>query len=242
MLPSPSRHVSPFSSPAVVTLPVVGRAERFPVRRIYAMVRNYSQHAKEMGKTGFEAPFFFMKPSDAEALVVAESGETASIRYPPLTERYQHEIEMVVAIGAAGRDIPIVDAAKHVYGYAVGLDMTRMDRLLDMSSRGGPWCIGKSFDHAAVVGVLTPAEQAQGIENAEIYLQVNGADRQRSTLSELIWNSATIIHELSLGAELRPGDLIFTGTPGGVAPVSPGDEMVGGVAGLTPLRVRVAAS
>jgi fumarylpyruvate hydrolase len=231
-----------FAPPAAVTVPIVGKAERFPVHRVYCLVRNHAAHAKEMGFSGDDAPFFFLKAADGEALVVVEAGQTGSIRYASLTRRLHHEIEMVVAIGARGSNIKAASAHEHIYGYAVGLDMTRQDLLNDMAQKGRPWCIGKSFDHAGVIGPITPAEQADDIENAEIYLQVNGQDRQRSNVSRLIWNAAKIIEELSIAWELRPGDLIYTGTPEGVAPVLPGDTMEGGVAKLGTLRVQVTAN
>jgi fumarylpyruvate hydrolase len=204
-------------------------------------VRNHADHAKEMGFSGLDAPFFFLKPADAEALVAVEAGQIGSIRYPSLTRQLHHEIELVVAIGTKGKFIKIEEAHHYIYGYAVGLDMTRQDLLNDMASQGRPWCIGKSFDHSAVVGPITPAIQINDIANAEIHLLVNGAERQRSRVSHLIWNAAKIIEQLSLAWELCPGDLIYTGTPKGVAAVLPGDVMEGGVTGLEPLKVQVIA-
>ena len=227
-----------FAPPAVVSVPVVGRAERFPVHRIYCVGRNYEEHAKEMGFTGREPPFFFLKPADA--IVVAEAGQTATIPYPTLTGNLHHEIELVVAIGRGGRDIKAADAADHIYGYAVGLDMTRRDLQNDMKKQGRPWCIGKAFDHSAPIGPITPAAQAGDIANAAIWVQVNGSDRQRSNVSKLIWNIAETIEHLSAAWELMPGDLIYTGTPEGVAAVVSGDTLTGGVDGLTDITVRVA--
>jgi fumarylpyruvate hydrolase len=227
-----------FAPPAVVSVPVVGRPERFPVHRIYCVGRNYEEHAKEMGFTGREPPFFFLKPADA--IVVAEAGQTATIPYPTLTGNLHHEIELVVAIGRGGRDIKAADAADHIYGYAVGLDMTRRDLQNDMKKQGRPWCIGKAFDHSAPIGPITPAAQAGDIANAAIWVQVNGSDRQRSNVSKLIWNIAETIEHLSAAWELMPGDLIYTGTPEGVAAVVSGDTLTGGVDGLTGITVRVA--
>ena len=227
-----------FAPPAVVSVPVVGRAERFPVHRIYCVGRNYEEHAKEMGFTGREPPFFFLKPADA--IVVAEAGQTATIPYPTLTSNLHHEIELVVTIGRGGRNIKAADAASHIYGYAVGLDMTRRDLQNDMKKQGRPWCIGKAFDQSAPIGPITPAAEAGDIANAAIWVQVNGIDRQRSSVSKLIWNIAETIEHLSAAWELQAGDLIYTGTPEGVAAVVSGDTMSGGVDGLTGITVRVA--
>jgi len=221
----------------VTTLPIVGKSERFPVRRIYCVGRNYVEHAKEMGFTGREAPFFFLKPSDAA--VPVEAGQTGSIAYPSLTKDFHHEIELVAAIGTGGKNIKAADAAKHIYGYAVGLDMTRRDLQGEMKKQGRPWCIGKAFEQSAPVGPITPAAQAGDVANAEIWLQVNGKDRQRSTVTKLIWNIGEIIEHLSAAWELQPGDLVMTGTPEGVAAVVAGDTLVGGVAGLETLTVKV---
>ena len=229
-----------FPPPAVVSAPIVGRTERFPVARVYCVGRNYEEHAKEMGFTGREPPFFFMKPADA--LVVVDAGQTASIPYPRMTGNLHHEIELVVAIGTGGRNIKAADAHKHIFGYAVGLDMTRRDLQGEMKKQGRPWEIGKSFDQSAPLGPITPVAQAGAIEKAEISLQVNGKDRQRSHVSKLIWNIAETIEHLSAAWDLQPGDLIFTGTPEGVAAVVAGDTMAGHVDGLTPITVSVRAT
>ena len=226
-----------FTPPDVVSVPVLGKAERFPIHRIYCVGRNYEEHAKEMGFTGREPPFFFFKPNDS--LVVVNSGETGSMPYPSLTKNLHHEIELVVAIGIGGKNIKAADAQKHIFGYAVGLDMTRRDLQGEMKKQGRPWCIGKGFDHSAPMGPITPAAQAGDITHAEIHLQVNGQDRQRSNISQLIWNIAETIEHLSAAWELQPGDLIFTGTPEGVNAVVSGDTMVGSVAGLGELKVHV---
>jgi fumarylpyruvate hydrolase len=226
-----------FTPPAIISVPVVGKAERFPVHRIYCVGRNYEEHAKEMGFTGREPPFFFLKPNDS--LVLVNPGETGSMPYPPLTQNLHHEIELVVAIGKGGKNIQAADAFSHIYGYAVGLDMTRRDLQGEMKKQGRPWCIGKAFDHSAPMGPITPAAQAGDVENAELYVQVNGADRQRSNVNKLIWNIAETIEHLSAAWELQAGDLIFTGTPEGVAAVVSGDTMVGAVAGLGELKVKV---
>ena len=220
-----------------VSVPVLGQADRFPVHRIYCVGRNYEEHAKEMGFTGREPPFFFLKPSDS--LVVVEAGQTGHMPYPSLTQNLHHEIELVVAIGQGGRNITEAQAAQHIYGYAVGLDMTRRDLQNEMKKQGRPWCIGKAFDHSAPIGPITRWAQAGEVNQAEISLQVNGADRQRSQVSKLIWNVAETIAHLSAAWELQPGDLIYTGTPEGVAAVVAGDLLVGQVAGLEPLKVKI---
>jgi fumarylpyruvate hydrolase len=215
----------------------LGKTETFPVHRIYCVGRNYEEHAKEMGFTGREPPFVFLKPADS--LVVVEAGQTGTMPYPSLTHNLHHEIELVVAIGQGGKNIQAADADKHIYGYAVGLDMTRRDLQNDMKKQGRPWCIGKAFDHSAPIGPITPKAQAGDVNKAEISLQVNGADRQRSNVAKLIWSVAETIEHLSAAWELQPGDLIFTGTPEGVAAVVQGDVLSGQVAGLGRLDVRI---
>jgi fumarylpyruvate hydrolase len=227
-----------FTPPATVSVPIVDKTERFPVHRIYCVGRNYEEHAKEMGFTGREPPFFFLKPADA--VVVVDTGETSSIPYPSLTRNLHHEIELVVAIGVGGKNIKAADAHKHIYGYAVGLDMTRRDLQNDMKKQGRPWCIGKAYDQSAPIGPITPMAQAGDVNNAGIALQVNGTDRQRSNVSKLIWSVAETIEHLSAAWELQPGDLIYSGTPEGVAAVVSGDTLVGTVDGLGELRVKVA--
>ena len=226
-----------FNPPPTVSVPVLGSALLFPVHRIYCVGRNYEEHAKEMGFSGREPPFFFMKPADA--LVVVQAGETARLPYPSLTRNLHHEIELVVAIGKGGKNISAAKAPEHVFGYAVGLDMTRRDLQNDMKKQGRPWCIGKAFDKAAPIGPITPAQAAGDIAQAEIYLQVNQQDRQRSHVSKLIWNIAETIEHLSAAWELQAGDLIYTGTPEGVAAVVPGDRMSGGITGLEPITLMV---
>jgi len=215
----------------------VGHAARFPVRRIYCVGRNYVDHAKEMGFTGREPPFFFLKPADA-ALVVP-SGATGRLPYPSQTQDFQHEIELVAAIGTGGRNIAAADAHAHIFGYAVGLDMTRRDLQGEAKKLGRPWCIGKGFDASAPIGPITPAAEAGDIVKAEIYLAVNGQERQRSPISKLIWNLGEIIEHLSAAWELQPGDLIYSGTPAGVAAVVVGDTLEGGITGLETLRLQV---
>jgi fumarylpyruvate hydrolase len=224
-----------FPPPPTVSVPVVGSETRFPVHRIYCVGRNYEEHAKEMGFTGREPPFFFLKPADS--IVVADEGQTAQMRYPTLTANLHHEIELVVAIGKGGKNIAAADAAQHIFGYAVGLDMTRRDLQNEMKKQGRPWCIGKGFEQSAPIGAITPVAQAGAIDAASIWLTVNGEERQRSQINQLIWNIGEIIEHLSAAWELQPGDLIYTGTPAGVAAVIQGDRLKGAVDGLAELNI-----
>ena len=228
-----------FAPAATVSVPVVGSSGEFPVHRIYCVGRNYEDHAKEMGHSGREAPFFFMKPADA--VLYSDPCATAAMPYPSLTANLHHEIELVVAIGTGGRNIAAADAHRHIYGYAVGLDMTRRDLQNDMKKQGRPWCIGKGFDHSAPMGAITPAAQVPDIGQAAITLSVNGAVRQSSTIAQLIWSITETIEQLSVAWELQPGDLIFTGTPAGVGAVVAGDVMQGDITGLAGIRVAVVA-
>ena len=225
--------ITALPAPAV---PVQGGGE-FPVRRIYCVGRNYVEHAQEMGFTGREPPFFFMKPADA--VVYVAEGETGAIDYPSLTANFHHEIELVVAIGTGGRNIKAADAASHIWGYAVGLDMTRRDLQGEMKKLGRPWDIGKGFDQSAPIGPIVPKSQCGELTQGAITLTVNGAMRQKGDLTELIWNVNETIEHLSAAWALQAGDLIFSGTPAGVAAVVRGDVMEGFVAGLPLLRVAV---
>lgn len=216
--------------PAIPSIAVTGAAGRFAVHRIYCVGRNYEEHAKEMGHTGREPPFFFMKPADA--VLAADAGQAVDMPYPTLTTNLHHEVELVVAIGTGGSHIRAEDAHRHIYGYAVGLDMTRRDLQNDMKKQGRPWCIGKGFEHSAPIGPITPAARVAGVEAADIALTVNGIDRQRSSVAQLIWNIAETIEQLSAAWTLQPGDLIFTGTPEGVGAVVRGDVLCARVEGL----------
>jgi fumarylpyruvate hydrolase len=227
--------VIPLHAPTLV--PVVGSDQQFPVRRVYCVGRNYEEHAKEMGFTGREPPFFFMKPADAVVAIAA--GTIGTIAYPTLTKNYHHEIELVAAIGTGGKNIKAADALKHVFGYAVGLDMTRRDLQGQMKKQGRPWCIGKAVDQSAPIGPITPAALAGDIMNAALAVTVNGGPRQASNVNKLIWSVAETIEYLSAAWELQAGDLIYTGTPEGVAAVLAGDTMLGTVAGLESLSVKV---
>jgi fumarylpyruvate hydrolase len=223
---------------AIQALPVAGRDEQFPVNRIFCVGRNYAAHAREMGKDpDRDPPFFFMKP--ANAIVVAGS-EEATIPYPPKTANFHHEIELVVAIGKGGADIPVSQALEHVYGYAVGLDMTRRDIQLQARDMGRPWEFGKSFAKSAPVGQVHRAADVGHIAEGEIALTVNGQMRQHSDINKLIWSVSECIAYLSEYETLEPGDIIMTGTPEGVNAVQRGDLMNGSIAGLGDIVVRVA--
>ena len=224
------------SAPEPVFIPVTSGG-RWPVRRIYCVGRNYEEHAKEMGFTGREPPFFFMKPADA-VLYVPE-GSTGEMPYPPGTANLHYEIELVAAIGTGGVNIKAADAMKHVWGYAVGLDMTRRDLQNEAKKQGRPWEIGKGFDASAPIGPIVPAAKAGNPSDATISLLVNGAVKQTSTTAKLIWNIAETIEHLSSYWRLEPGDLIFTGTPEGVGAVVKGDLMEGAVSGVGQLKVRM---
>ena len=225
-----------FAAPAAVTVPVAGGGD-MPVHRIYCVGRNYAEHAQEMGYTGREPPFFFMKPADA--LVPVASGEIGAIDYPSLTRNLHHEIELVVAIGTGGRNIAAAAAPNHIYGYAIGLDMTRRDLQNEMKKQGRPWCIGKAFDQSAPIGPIVPISQSGELLSGAITLSVDGVVKQTGDLKELIWSVAETIEQLSAAWELKPGDLVFTGTPAGVAAVESGDVMEGAIAGLGTLCVAV---
>ncbi len=226
-----------FPPAPIVTVPVVGTKAQFPVHRIYCVGRNYAEHAQEMGHSGREPPFFFMKPADA--VLVAEPGSVTPLPYPSLTHNLHHELELVVAIGTGGKNIAVEQAENHIFGYAVGLDMTRRDLQNEMKAQGRPWCIGKGFEHSAPIGPITPKAAAGDITHATISLQVNDALRQNSTVAQLIWNVAETIAQLSTAWELQPGDLIYTGTPAGVGAVARGDTLKGSISGLTDIELKV---
>jgi len=230
-----------FPPAGVVGLPVAGSQSLFPVRRVYCVGRNYAAHAREMGfDPDREPPFFFCKPNDAQSIVAVPTGETVTLPYPPLTQDYHHEVELVVAIGKAGKDIAPDQAASHIAAYAVGLDMTRRDLQMKMREMGRPWEIGKAFDYSAPVGLLHPVASTGVVTRGEIALDVDGVARQKSDLTHLIWSVDEIIANLSTLFELQPGDLIFTGTPEGVGAVRSGQTMHAHIDGLTPITVRIA--
>jgi fumarylpyruvate hydrolase len=226
-----------FPPEPTVGVPVAGTDALFPVRRIYCVGRNYAAHAREMGADERDPPFFFCKPDNA--IVFCPPGRAVEIPYPGQTSDYQHEIELVVAIGKGGRDIPAARAGEHAYGYAVGLDMTRRDLQAQVKKQGRPWEVGKAFDQSAPIGPIHPASTIGHPAKGAIWVQVDGADRQRSDLSLLMWNVAETIANLSTLFELRPGDLIYTGTPEGVAAVQRGQTMTGGIDGLGEISVKV---
>ena len=228
--------LSPWDLPAV---PVAGGEGLFPVRHIYCVGRNYADHAKEMGgDAAKEPPFFFTKPADA--IVPVTAPDIGSVHYPLATKNYHFELELVVAIGHPGVHLPADKANDIVYGYAVGLDMTRRDLQIEMREKKRPWDIGKSFAEAAPMAPIHPVAKTGLLTRGSIVLEVNGQVKQRGDLGDMIWNVPDMIAFLSRMYELLPGDLIFTGTPAGVGPVMPGDQMHGHIDGLTDLTVRVA--
>jgi fumarylpyruvate hydrolase len=223
-----------FAPPLAPTVEVAGSTARFPVHRIYCVGRNYAAHAREMGMDPErEPPFFFTKPADA----VVPNG--APVPYPPRTANLHHEIELVVAIGEGGKDIPVANALAHVFGYAVGNDLTRRDLQTAARNDGRPWDVAKGFDQSAPITAIRRVADLGHPERGAIWLEVNGETRQRADLSEMIWDVPEIIAELSTYFELRPGDLVFTGTPAGVGPVRRGDSLVGGIDGLDTLRTTI---
>lgn len=221
--------------PAPTLVPVSGLDLQFPVRRIYCVGRNYAEHAREMGADpDREPPFFFSKPRDA---IVAGGGV---IPFPPATTNLQHEVELVVAIGDGGMNIPEDAAMTHVYGYATGIDLTRRDLQTLAREKCHPWELGKGMDFGAPISPIMPASQNTPAANANIWLKVNNDLRQSSTLNKMSWNIAEIICRLSQYFALAPGDLIYTGTPGGVSTVSAGDVITCGIDGLPSLTVTLA--
>ncbi len=207
--------ISPAPLPSVA---VHGEANRFPVRRIFCVGRNYEAHAREMGKDPTrEAPFFFTKPADAVV------DDAATVAYPPLTKNFHHEAELVVAIGKPGFNVSVADAWDLIWGYAVGNDLTRRDLQLEARDKGRPWDWGKAFDKSAICGPLRPASETGRMEHGTIRLSVNGTVRQEADLADLIWSVPEIISILSHAVRLAPGDLVYTGTPAGVGVLLPGD-------------------
>jgi fumarylpyruvate hydrolase len=229
----------PFALWDLPAVPIHGSSDVFPVRHIYCVGRNYAEHAKEMGgDAAKEPPFFFTKPADAVVPVVPPA--VGRIRYPLATKNLHHEIELVVAIGKAGVNVAPERANELVFGYAVGLDMTRRDLQNDMREKKRPWDIGKSFAQAAPIAPLHPVTQAGLLGRGAIWLDVNGIRRQTGDLADMIWDVPHTLSFLSRYYELLPGDLVFTGTPSGVGAVVAGDRLHGHVDGLTPLRVDIA--
>ena len=228
---------SPFKV-ASVTLPIAGSSEVFPVRRIYCIGRNYAAHAREMGSDPTrEPPFFFQKPTDAVQFVAI--GSVTDHPYPSLTKNYHYELELVAALKSGGSNIAIADALQHVYGYAIGLDMTRRDLQRGMGDQKKPWEIGKSFDMSAPIGPIHPVAMTNHITKGRIELKVNGQVKQEADLSYMIWSVAEQISQLSQAFELKAGDIIYSGTPENVGPVVKGDLLVGHIDGLPELSVRI---
>lgn len=221
-----------------ISIPIVGSTQIFPVRRIYCIGRNYAAHAIERGSDPTrEPPFFFQKPTDAIQNVAP--GTIADHPYPTLTKNYHHEIELVAALHKGGKAVSLDQALDLVYGYTIGLDMTRRDLQNAMADQKKPWEIGKSFDHAAVLGPIHPVAQTGHFTKGRISLAVNGKIRQDSDLKLMLWSVAEQIVQLSAAFELMPGDIIYSGTPENVGPVVPGDLMEGHIDGLPELKVRV---
>jgi fumarylpyruvate hydrolase len=222
-----------IAAPKQASVPVKGTHLRFPVRRIYCVGRNYNDHVAEMGGIpGREPPFFFQKPADA--LLLDEN-----FPYPPASNNVHHEVELVAALHSGGKNISVGDAPGHIYGYAVGIDMTRRDLQGEAKKAGRPWETAKAFDHSAPVSEVTPKAGIGLVERAGISLHVNEVQRQNSDISEMIWSVPEIIAELSKLFELHAGDLIFTGTPSGVGPVQPGDRIRAAIEHVGELTLRV---
>ncbi|MFH1555812.1 MAG: fumarylacetoacetate hydrolase family protein [Pseudomonadota bacterium] len=221
--------------PEIVALPVVGSAARFPVRRVYCVGRNYLAHIREMKEAEDERdpPFFFQKPRDS---IVADG---ATIPYPADTSDFQYEIELVVAIGATARNIDLAQAQDAIFGYGIGIDLTRRDRQRDCRDKRLPWEAGKAFDLSAPCGPLYPAGTGGDPARGAITLSVNGVEHQRGDLAQMIWNVPEIVANLSRSYRLEPGDLIMTGTPAGVGEIHPGDRILGAIDGFGTLTLTI---
>jgi fumarylpyruvate hydrolase len=222
-----------ISTPAQPSVEVRGTHDRFPVRRIFCVGRNYAAHAREMGNDDREPPFFFTKPADA----VVASGST--VPYPPRTTNFHHEAELVVALGSGGASIPAEKANALIYGYAVGIDLTRRDLQSESKDNGRPWDTSKAFDRSAPIGAIRPVSAGGIVESARIWLSVNGKMKQDANVADMTWKVPEIIAELSTLFELAPGDLIFTGTPAGVGPLVRGDTIEAGIDGLDTLTTKI---
>jgi fumarylpyruvate hydrolase len=220
------------------TIPIAGSSDVFPVRRIYCIGRNYAAHAREMGSDPTrEPPFFFQKPTDAIQNVAA--GTLADHAYPSLTKNYHYEVELVAALKSGGKNIPMDKALDHVFGYALGLDMTRRDLQRALGDEKKPWEIGKSFDQSAPIGPIHKVEQAGHFKDQKISLAVNGTVKQNATLSHMIWSVAEQIQKLSEAFELKAGDIIYSGTPENVGPVVKGDTILCKLEGLPDLSIKI---
>ncbi|SRR5690625_2098198 len=224
--------------PEPTTALVVAQSEAlFPVRRVYCVGRNYAEHAQEMGHSGREAPFFFTKP--ANSLVQILENREGIIQYPPRTNDLHHEIELVVALGSGGSNLTVEQATDAIWGYAIGVDLTRRDLQAAAKEKGRPWDVAKGFDQAAPIGLLHPISQTGLLTQGPILLDVNGVRKQQGDLDQMIWSVAECIAELSTYFELKAGDLLMTGTPAGVAALQRGDHVVGSIEGLGQLSFRV---
>lgn len=217
-----------------IRVPVVGQQATFPVRRVYCVGRNYAEHAREMGASGREPPFFFAKPGDA--VVPITDGAEGRVAYPPRTANLHHEVELVVAIGRAAAGVSVVEARQCVFGYAIGVDLTRRDVQAELKKKGQPWEMGKAFDQSAPIGPIHPVEFRGHPDAGAIGLSVNGVERQRGDLADMIWSVPEVIAELLTYVELRPGDLIYSGTPSGVGVLGHGDRVTAIIAGLRELH------
>jgi fumarylpyruvate hydrolase len=222
-----------FAPPPQASIAVANSDARLPVRRIFCVGRNYAAHAREMGMDDRDPPFFFTKPADA----VVDAGST--IPYPPETNDLNHEVELIAVIGTGGRDIAVEDSLSHVWGYAIGNDFTRRDIQIALREVGRPWDWGKAFDNSAVIGPAHPVSEVGHPAEGFIRLTVNGEVRQDGNLNEMIWNVPEVISIISRSMELKPGDLIMSGTPAGVGPVKPGDVLVHSIVGLGEVTVTI---
>lgn len=221
-----------FELPPAPTLTIEGSDERFPVNRIYCVGKNYAAHAREMGRDEREPPFFFMKPANA----AVDAANPIELEYPPQTDNYHYELELVAVLGAPLRNASEEEAIEAIFGYAVGLDMTRRDLQLQAREKGRPWELGKSFSRSAPIGAI---HQSKQWPDSQIVLEVNGEVRQDSRTSKMLWGVAESLAFLSRFDTLEPGDVLMTGTPEGVGPVVPGDKMVGAITQLQPIEVTI---
>ena len=222
-----------IAPPPQASIPVAGDSKAFPVRRIWCVGRNYLEHIREMGNDERAPPFFFAKHAD---MIVADG---ATIPYPPLTKDFHHEVELIVALKSGGLNIPAASALDHVFGYGVGIDLTRRDLQQASRQKERPWELGKSFDNSAPCGALQPAAKIGHPTKGKIWLSVNGTEKQKGDLTELIWNVPEIIAQLSEQVSLAAGDIIMTGTPAGVGALSPGDKIECGIDGIGTLKVAI---
>lgn len=222
-----------FNPPHPVIVPILGSTSGFPVRRVYCVAANYAQHALEVGGDGREPPAFFGKPADT---LVPLGGD---VSYPPRTSNLQHEVELVIALGKGGSDLSVDQALEHVFGYAVGIDLTRRDLQAQAKEKGKPWDLSKGFDQSAPISAIVPKERSGHPSRGKIWLTVNGTIKQEGDLGQMTWNVAEIIANLSNYVELAAGDLVFTGTPSGVSTIIRGDTIECRIDGLPELAIRI---